>query len=915
MDEESLLLRSYAKAVVGIDYHGMISKILPYGFIVSFCNYVTGFLYKRNLSESDALSTTYFYEGQITKFRVMYVRDNEHITLGLESFVSQIGTVLQAKISTVSPSGLNITFTNNSQMAGFVPIMFLSSFPSLVPLLYETYKPNASIDVVCVGQNVYSIRDMARMQTKPVKEWEDIAVGDVLPAFVKDVNGQVIDLHSFIANYTKTIKCHAKMLLEDNDKVSKIDLVAEQLLFIRILGKNNILKSLTCSAKLSHVWNGDLKESAIQFRQYLKDLQRIQEHSLRMKNPIASLTIGDRIEGKVLKTEDNQIYVKLPNSVQGVVSAKSMPATPLAASTKLDCLVIWIDYGRNLVHLAAAKKLLDRYTINSENGKKTSKFLLKARRGLKADVILVQDDVIVTYPRKATGKFVFIPTRLHFNDLQPVVLNDVHEGAIANITALESDGDTVIGMFESIVSMMDKAKAALKQKRISDRENGFVADVQEVDDQEGLLMEKDTDSSADEDGLYFMDTTGTSFAGESAASEPSVTKKSNKRKAVSAEPISKVSKKRKSKQQKNKIEEQLDGAADCCVTDSDDDEFVPNKSSKSQSKPTNQLIAGRYKKRMKLDNPKLLSKLPGAGQFWSATKAKVELAAASSSDEDAEASGSTQGTAKKTTLSTADRFRIARTEETRVRRIEETYANENSEATTVDQFERQVMASPNSSLVWINYMVFHMQSSEIHKARLVARRAIKKISFRESEELLNVWVALLNLELRYGDPEQFDATLVESMQTNDQFKIYVKCLTMLADVKKIDTLTEIIMKFTQKYKAQSECWSSAAAAYFEVGLGEKAQQLLNRALKSLPERDRKFHNCFINLYSFQWYIFLSSIDVSTIVKFSVLNNKFGHRDTAHALMEQILTSYPKRVDCWSQYIDMLIKDKEIATAR
>lgn len=32
-------------------------------------------------------------------------------------------------------------------------------------------------------------------------------------------------------------------------------------------------------------------------------------------------------------------------------------------------------------------------------------------------------------------------------------------------------------------------------------------------------------------------------------------------------------------------------------------------------------------------------------------------------------------------------------------------------------------------------------------------------------------------------------------------------------------------------------------------------------------------------------------------------------------MEQILTSYPKRVDCWSQYVDMLIKDKEIPIAR
>lgn len=32
-------------------------------------------------------------------------------------------------------------------------------------------------------------------------------------------------------------------------------------------------------------------------------------------------------------------------------------------------------------------------------------------------------------------------------------------------------------------------------------------------------------------------------------------------------------------------------------------------------------------------------------------------------------------------------------------------------------------------------------------------------------------------------------------------------------------------------------------------------------------------------------------------------------------MEQVLTSYPKRVDCWSQYVDMLVKDKEVAAAR
>lgn len=51
------------------------------------------------------------------------------------------------------------------------------------------------------------------------------------------------------------------------------------------------------------------------------------------------------------------------------------------------------------------------------------------------------------------------------------------------------------------------------------------------------------------------------------------------------------------------------------------------------------------------------------------------------------------------------------------------------------------------------------------------------------------------------------------------------------------------------------------------------------------------------------------------VIFANLNNKFGDKETAHALMEQIITSYPKRVDVWSQYIDMLLKDEQIDSAR
>lgn len=56
-------------------------------------------------------------------------------------------------------------------------------------------------------------------------------------------------------------------------------------------------------------------------------------------------------------------------------------------------------------------------------------------------------------------------------------------------------------------------------------------------------------------------------------------------------------------------------------------------------------------------------------------------------------------------------------------------------------------------------------------------------------------------------------------------------------------------------------------------------------------------------------------DISMISRFAMLCNKYNEKNHAHALFEQILVSYPKRVDCWSQYVDILIKADDIDIAR
>lgn len=276
MSEDAMLLKSYEKATVGLVYDGMITKIFADGFLVTFCQYIKGMLYKRNLNQADANAAAYYQVGQILKFRVMFAQ-NQIITLALSDFLCQTGTSMVGKVATTSSRGLEITFSD-SKFNGMVPQMLMTDFPSLSPAIYQTFKSGETLDVLCVARNVYSVRDVERVRAgQSIRHWDDVRVGDVLPAFVKDVKGDVVELMCLIEQYTKVVKCHVKMLVEDYRRNTPLNLVAEQLLFVRVLGKNEMLKTLTVSSRLSQVWEGDLKSTVALLKRYFDDVEKIQK--------------------------------------------------------------------------------------------------------------------------------------------------------------------------------------------------------------------------------------------------------------------------------------------------------------------------------------------------------------------------------------------------------------------------------------------------------------------------------------------------------------------------------------------------------------------------------------------------------------------------------------------------------------
>lgn len=52
-------------------------------------------------------------------------------------------------------------------------------------------------------------------------------------------------------------------------------------------------------------------------------------------------------------------------------------------------------------------------------------------------------------------------------------------------------------------------------------------------------------------------------------------------------------------------------------------------------------------------------------------------------------------------------------------------------------------------------------------------------------------------------------------------------------------------------------------------------------------------------------LFLSGVDV--IGKFAQLEFRYGDAERGRAMFDKVLTSYPKRTDLWSVFIDLMVK--------
>lgn len=224
--------------------------------------------------------------------------------------------------------------------------------------------------------------------------------------------------------------------------------------------------------------------------------------------------------------------------------------------------------------------------------------------------------------------------------------------------------------------------------------------------------------------------------------------------------------------------------------------------------------------------------------------------------------------------------------EAKIRQIETELMDPERVPQSIHDFERLVLKSPNCAEVWTKYSRYFLDNVETEKARIVCRRALKTINFRQEKEKLKVWLHLIKIEAKYGGKERLQATIAEAARLNDPHLVYSRTAKLLTNCNELDEaerVYQLLLKTNQKSV-------DMMIEYIEFLMqhrkdSERARTLYEKSCKDITK------NNLLNLQS----------------RFARLEFKCGDVERGKTIFENILNDNPKKTDIWRVYQDMIRK--------
>eukprot|EP00927_Polykrikos_kofoidii_P076561 TRINITY_DN73631_c0_g1_i1.p1 TRINITY_DN73631_c0_g1~~TRINITY_DN73631_c0_g1_i1.p1 ORF type:complete len:2015 (+),score=482.72 TRINITY_DN73631_c0_g1_i1:72-6116(+) len=229
--------------------------------------------------------------------------------------------------------------------------------------------------------------------------------------------------------------------------------------------------------------------------------------------------------------------------------------------------------------------------------------------------------------------------------------------------------------------------------------------------------------------------------------------------------------------------------------------------------------------------------------------------------------------------------KAAEAKELRQREAENADGSRANDPRSVDDFERLLLTQGTTSIVWIRYMAFHLQMSDMERARQVAERAVKHVGFADAKERFNVWVAFMNLECTFGSDSTVEAIYKRAVSHNDGKQVHMQLARIHERNKKADLAVKVYEVCCKKFPQSKKVWLAFLTFLYGQGELEGARKTLPRCLAAVPRRKHPV----------------------VVTKAALLEYKHGSGERGRSLFEGLLDSYPSRTDLWSVYIDAHIK--------
>ncbi|KAL0236698.1 hypothetical protein PCE1_000096 [Barthelona sp. PCE] len=241
--------------------------------------------------------------------------------------------------------------------------------------------------------------------------------------------------------------------------------------------------------------------------------------------------------------------------------------------------------------------------------------------------------------------------------------------------------------------------------------------------------------------------------------------------------------------------------------------------------------------------------------------------------------------------------------ETRVR--QESLQQDNSQM-SADDYERLILSAPDSSAIWQEYCAHLVGQADIAGARALLERAIMTIADEEQDERHKIWIAMIHMELEFGDYGTLYDVYKRAKKLANHFKI-LESLTKIGLTIKDEY---VFKKFTafrcKKLGDLPESWIDFYSGLLSLQKEPEEWKRIpeeieaDKQLRVSPQysrlsREDIFERALKNLTSSNKSMFM--------IRCAKEHYKLEDTEEGRAIFERCVVDFPKKTFVWKVYIE------------